>query len=55
MRLPRTEYYININERSVGCCDARPSIAAVYEMLLLSSVTLPLNSCPAHVDSGNNY
>ena len=27
----------------------------MYEMLLLSTVTLPLNSCPAHVDSDNNY
>ena len=37
------------------CCNARVVIAAVYEMLLLLSVTLPLNSCHAHVDSSDNY
>ena len=37
------------------CCNARAVVAAVYEMLLLLSVTLPLNSCHAHVDSSNKY
>ena len=27
----------------------------MYVMFVLSGVTLPLNSGPAHVDSGNNY